>query len=116
MNKSHCRDPGKDNSLLKPNITPRMRSQLMQQMTFGKIRFDIERGCLRNQHIEWDEQVIGFDTADSLMKYVAEYIETFDVGDRTADQSPTIDRSRTSSPHTSDRQIRLPEDKPLIRR
>ncbi|MBB76673.1 MAG: hypothetical protein CMJ75_19375 [Planctomycetaceae bacterium] len=60
-------------------ITPvrdaRIESQLIQKMIKGSIRFDLEKGRLRSKTIDWDEHVLGFQGANSNMKYRATFSE-----------------------------------------
>lgn len=107
-----------DTQIMTPDITPRIESQIMQQMTKGTIMFDIEAGRIWKQEIEWDEQVIGFDSADSLMKYNALYVqELMQPEDESAKTSFAAPISNiAASAHTASEAIRLRDDKPLIRR
>ena len=60
-------------------ITPvrdaRIESQLVQKMIKGSIRFDLQKGRLRSKTIDWDEHVLGFQGANSNMKYRATFSE-----------------------------------------
>lgn len=103
--------------VLTPNLGPRIRSQIMQQMTEGTILFDIEKGRVWEQEIHWDEEVIGFDSADSLMKYNARYLQTQKTeDDDNASNGGSTNSNIAVSPFTASQAIRLRTDKPLIRR
>lgn len=60
-------------------ITPvrdaRIESQLIQKMIKGSMRFDLQKGRLRSKTIDWDEHVLGFQGANSNMKYRATFSE-----------------------------------------
>ncbi len=53
-----------------------MKSQLIQQLSRGEIKFDIDAGRVISKRLDWDENVIGFSGADSNMKYLARFTET----------------------------------------
>ena len=61
--------------LLTPNIDSRMRSQLMQKMTEGRIRFDLDAGRILSRQLDWDEDVVGFNGPQSNMEYLARHTE-----------------------------------------
>jgi hypothetical protein len=69
--------------VLTPVNSAQIRSQLMQKMTSGQIKFDIDAGRVLSKEIEWDEVVIGFNGADSNMKYLAKFTERL-IDDRVA--------------------------------
>jgi hypothetical protein len=58
-----------------PVNDPRIQSQLVQQITNGEIRFDLDAGRILGREIDWDETVVGFNGSDSLMKYLARFTE-----------------------------------------
>ncbi len=70
--------------VLTPSITPRVESQLIQKMTNGEIRFDIDAGRLLSRKFEWDESVVGFNGAKSNMEYLGRITETYVADDRVA--------------------------------
>lgn len=102
--------------VLTPNITPRIQVQIMQQMTEGMILFDIEKGRVWKQEIDWDEEVIGFDTPESRMQYNARYTQTLLDGTERAAVSEGPKANVAASPETSSELIRLGDEKPVIRR
>jgi hypothetical protein len=61
--------------VLTPINDPKIQSQLMQQITNGEIKFDLDAGRVVSRAIDWDETVVGFSGDDSLMKYLARYTE-----------------------------------------
>lgn len=102
--------------VLTPNITPRIHVQIMQQMTEGMILFDIEKGRVWMQEIDWDEEVIGFDSPDSRMQYNARYKQELGDASRQASTTKGPRDKVASSPDTSSTTIRLRDEKPVIRR
>jgi len=61
--------------VLTPVNDPRIESQIVQQLTAGTIKFDLEAGRIISKQMDWDETVVGFNGADSLMKYLARFTE-----------------------------------------
>ncbi len=58
-----------------PVNDPAVKSQLVQQLTNGELKFDVDAGRLVFQQIDWDETVVGFSGDNSLMKYLARFTE-----------------------------------------
>jgi hypothetical protein len=58
-----------------PVNDPQVKSQLVQQLTNGEVKFDIDAGRVLAQRMDWDETVVGFSGPDSLMKYLARFTE-----------------------------------------
>jgi len=52
-----------------------LKSQLVQQLSNGTIRFDMDAGRVLSKQLEWNENVIGFDGPSSNMKYLARFTE-----------------------------------------
>ncbi len=52
-----------------------VRAQVVQQLSNGTIRFDIDNGRMLSKQLDWDETVIGFQGANSLMEYRARFTE-----------------------------------------
>ena len=61
--------------VLTPFNDARIQSQLVQQLTDGTIKFDLDAGRILSKQLDWDETVVGFNGADSLMKYLARFTE-----------------------------------------
>lgn len=62
-----------------------LRAQVVQQLSNGSIRFDIDNGRLLSKQLDWDETVVGFQGANSLMEYRAKFTERLlDGVERTA--------------------------------
>ena len=62
---------------LTPISEPEIESQVLQQLSNGTIRFDIDAGRLISKELQWDESVVGFSGSGSLMEYSARYSEVF---------------------------------------
>lgn len=52
-----------------------VEAQLMQQMSEGVIKFDIDNGRLISKQLDWDDEVVGFRGAETSLKYVARFTE-----------------------------------------
>lgn len=58
-----------------PVDDPSIEVQLMQQLSSGTIKFDIDAGRMIFKQLDWDEDVVGFAGADSSLKYNARFTE-----------------------------------------
>jgi hypothetical protein len=98
-----------ETQVLTPINNSAIKAKLVQQLTNGTVKFDIDAGRVMKKQMEWDESVVGFNGADSLMKYVARYTEdilsstTADAGDAKTAQQGTTARAN-------------PSDEPALRR
>jgi hypothetical protein len=97
-----------ETQVLTPVNSSVIKSQLIQQLTNGTIKFDIDAGRIMKKLMEWDESVVGFNGADSMMKYVARYTEEI--------QSVTVDVSTTKDAATGTTARANPSDAPALRR
>lgn len=52
-----------------------VRAQVIQQLSNGEIRFDVDNGRMLSKQLDWDEEVVGFQGANSLMEYRARLTE-----------------------------------------
>ena len=52
-----------------------VRAQVIQQLSNGEIRFDVDNGRMLSKQLDWDETVVGFQGANSLMEYRARLTE-----------------------------------------
>lgn len=52
-----------------------VQAQLVQQLSKGEIRFDVDNGRMLSKQLDWDETVVGFQGANSLMEYRARLTE-----------------------------------------
>lgn len=60
---------------LTPVTDPAVEAQLIQQLSKGTIKFDLDNGRLLSKKLDWSENVIGFRGADSSMRYDATWSE-----------------------------------------
>ncbi len=75
--------------VLTPVDDPRVKSQIMQRISQGELRFDMDAGRLISKQLDWDESVLGFNGAESNMKYLARFTETLATpAARTASKAP----------------------------
>lgn len=63
--------------VLTPLESPRIRSQILQNLAQGFAVFDIERGLVVRREVTWNEKVQGFQGAGSYLKYTANFTERF---------------------------------------
>ncbi len=61
--------------VLTPINDPKIQSQIMQQLTEGTIKFDIDAGRILSKQIDWNEDVVAFHGPESKMKYLARFTE-----------------------------------------
>ena len=52
-----------------------VRAQVVQQLSNGTLRFDLDNGYMLSKELNWDETVVGFQGANSLMEYRARLSE-----------------------------------------
>ena len=64
-----------DTHPLTPTNDANVDSQLMQQLSKGTIKFDVDKGRLISKQLDWDEDVVGFRGAESSLKYSARFTE-----------------------------------------
>jgi len=60
---------------LTPVNDPAVESQLIQQLSKGQIKFDIDRGRTLSKHLDWSEEAIGFRGDNTSLKYDAKFTE-----------------------------------------
>ncbi len=60
---------------LTPISEPSEKAQLVQQISNGTLRFDMDAGRMLSKQLDWDEEVVGFQGADSMMKYLSRMTE-----------------------------------------
>lgn len=60
---------------LTPIKSSKVKSQVVQQLSNGTVKFDIDAGRLISRQLDWDETVIGFEGAESSMDYRARLSE-----------------------------------------
>ena len=52
-----------------------VKAQVVQQMSNGEVRFDVDNGRMISKQLDWDETVVGFQGANSMMEYRAKLTE-----------------------------------------
>jgi hypothetical protein len=78
--------------VLTPVNDPKIEAQLVQQVTNGHVKFDIDAGQILSREIDWDETVVGFSGDDSLMKYLARFTEELLPSDKTVSKQGPVMR------------------------
>ncbi len=63
--------------VLTPVNNPKIQSQLIQRLTKGTIRFDIDAGRVLSQQLDLDERVLGFNGGDSSLHYLGRFTEEY---------------------------------------
>jgi hypothetical protein len=66
--------------VLTPIESEAIKAQLVQQLSNGSLRFDIDNGRVLSKQLDWDESVVGFQGQNSLMEYRARLTETIKDG------------------------------------
>lgn len=61
--------------VLTPIEQASVKAQIIQQLSNGSIRFDIDAGRVLSKELDWDETVVGFQGDNSLMEYRARITE-----------------------------------------
>lgn len=61
---------------LTPILDQSVKAQVVQQLSNGEIRFDIDNGRMMDKQLDWDESVVGFQGPASMMEYRARMSET----------------------------------------
>ena len=75
--------------VLTPITDATLKSQLVQQISNGEIRFDIDAGRVMSKQLDWTENVIGFNGPESNMKYLARFTEKL-ADNRTASKPKEV--------------------------
>ncbi|MBM3998139.1 MAG: hypothetical protein FJ297_01125 [Planctomycetes bacterium] len=63
--------------ILTPVNDPKIEVQIVQQITNGQIKFDIDAGRVLSKQVDWDESVVGFNGSESRFKYLARFTEEY---------------------------------------
>jgi hypothetical protein len=64
-----------ETQVLTPVNDPKVQAELVQRLQHGTIKFDLDAGRLRHKQMDMDEEVFGFNGADSHMQYLARFTE-----------------------------------------
>jgi hypothetical protein len=60
---------------LTPITDPAVEAQLIQQLSKGEIKFDLDRGRMLSKQLEWNDEVVGFRGPETSLRYDAKYTE-----------------------------------------
>ncbi len=78
--------------VLTPISDATLKSQLVQQVSNGEIKFDMDAGRMISKQLDWTESVIGFNGPSSNMKYLARFTETLDATSTANKAAKTVSR------------------------
>jgi hypothetical protein len=83
-----------DSQVLTPINDPSIEAQLVQRLSSGFVKFDIEAGRVLSQQLDLDKHVIGFNGPTSSMHYVTRFTEKLlDPG-----EAPTSEAAASEEP------------------
>lgn len=79
---------------LTPINDPAIDSQIVQQLSRGEIKFDIDNGRMISKQLDWKDVVVGFRGPETSLKYDARFVEELlpSSAQKTASQSQTKQR------------------------
>ncbi len=73
---------------LTPVRDPGVEAQLIQQLSAGKIKFDLDNGRMLSKELNWSDEVVGFRGPETSLRYSAEFTEKLiEQTQRTASRS-----------------------------
>ncbi len=73
---------------LTPVHDPAVESQLIQQLSKGTLKFDLDRGRLISKKLDWSDEVVGFRGPDTALRYDAEFTEELQIDTEQTASSP----------------------------
>jgi|GEM_PF-2396435 len=87
-------------TVLPPITDPQTRSQVIQQLGRGVIRFDMQIGRVLSQVTDVDERVLGFHGMNSSIHFLSRFTEELIPAEKTPTtaQAPTTAKATTKSP------------------
>ena len=74
---------------LTPVTDPAVEAQLIQQLSRGKIKFDLSAGRVVSKKLDWSDEVVGFRGPETMLKYDAEFTEELIASQKTAAANTT---------------------------
>lgn len=74
-----------ETQVVTPLNDPKLRSELVQRLQRGTIKFDLDAGHLLHKQLDMSETVLGFNGADSQMEFLARFTEEPTNGVATAE-------------------------------
>lgn len=84
--------------VLTPVNDPKVHSQLVQRLTNGTVKFDLEAGRVLSRQMDLDETVIGFSGSDSVMQYLARLSEELSTGERSTGEPAAATAAKPAAP------------------
>ena len=91
-------------------ITPKLRSQILQDLIEGERIFDITNGRFVRSEIQWNHRVSGFEGSDSLTEYLGRYTESLVVNESKTSRTGPVARIAKQM------EIKTIDCKPIMRR
>jgi hypothetical protein len=79
--------------VLTPITDAQIKMALLQRLNQGTIKFDIDAGLVLSKQMKWDETIINFNGADSIMHYLAEFTEEFIPSEGATATRPVVKES-----------------------
>lgn len=108
-----------ETQVLTPVDDPKVKSQLVQRLTSGSIKFDIDAGRVLSKQMDLDETVLGFNGADSSMAYRARFTEEIQKEDPATAKKPgdaTDDAGEPAAETGAKNTVKDREGKPVLRK
>jgi hypothetical protein len=87
--------------ILTPIHDPKVQSQLVQRLTKGTIRFDIDNGRVLSQQVDLDERVLGFQGNDSSLHYLGRFTEEYQPAETKSATKPVNSAMKTAKPNAA---------------
>jgi len=73
-----------ESQVITPLKDAKMQTELVQRLQNGTVRFDIDAGRLLLKQMDMNENILGFNGADSSMHYVARFSEEMSTAEKVA--------------------------------
>lgn len=109
-----------ETQVLTPVDDPKVKVMLIQRLTSGTIKFDLDAGRIMTKQMDLDELVLGFKGNDSSMAYRARFTEELLKEDPETARKPTIGPANSSTDSTTDSKpaatVKERDGKPALRR
>lgn len=102
-----------ETQILTPVDDPKVKSQLVQRLTSGTIKFDIDAGRVLSKQMDLDETVLGFNGADSSMAYRARFTEEILKGEPATAKKPAGEAAAETGTRPT---IKDRDGKPVLRK
>jgi hypothetical protein len=92
-----------DSQVLTPIRDPSIEAQLVQRMSTGWVKFDLDAGRIVSQQLELDKHVVGFNGPASSMHYVTRVTETLLGAGEASASEPAPKESEPAADETAER-------------